>query len=116
MARPSELRCTARARAGLLAKIHKATVIISHAMALGAGSFTMVQMTQAGSIRIGTAGCTALSTANRKATFRQNAALKSKPAATPPDDLLVRRLKKRKLLLKDRIALLEHQLEPDALA
>jgi hypothetical protein len=34
----------------------------------------------------------------------------------PPDDLLVRRLKKRKLLLKDRIALLEHQLEPDALA
>lgn len=34
----------------------------------------------------------------------------------PPDDLLVRRLKKRKLLLKDRIVLLEHMLEPDVLA
>lgn len=31
----------------------------------------------------------------------------------PPDDLLVRRLKKRKLLLKDRIALLEHLIEPE---
>lgn len=34
----------------------------------------------------------------------------------PPDELLVRRLKKRKLLLKDRIAQLEHLLEPGVLA
>lgn len=34
----------------------------------------------------------------------------------PADDLLVRRLKKRKLLLKDRIVALEHLLQPDALA
>lgn len=34
----------------------------------------------------------------------------------PPDDLLIRRLKKRKLLLKDRITVLEHLLEPDELA
>ncbi|MCC6657308.1 MAG: DUF465 domain-containing protein [Rhodocyclaceae bacterium] len=33
---------------------------------------------------------------------------------TPPhDDLLLRRLKKRKLLLKDRIAQLERMIEPD---
>ena len=33
---------------------------------------------------------------------------------TPPhDDLMLRRLKKRKLLLKDRIAVLERLLEPD---
>lgn len=33
---------------------------------------------------------------------------------TPPlDDLMLRRLKKRKLLLKDRIALLERMIEPD---
>ncbi len=31
----------------------------------------------------------------------------------PPDDLLVRRLKKRKLALKDRILLLEAMLVPD---
>lgn len=31
----------------------------------------------------------------------------------PPDQLLVRRLKKRKLQLKDRISLLERQLIPD---
>jgi len=31
----------------------------------------------------------------------------------PPDELLVRRLKKRKLLLKDRILLLEQMLVPD---
>jgi hypothetical protein len=31
----------------------------------------------------------------------------------PPDDLLVRRLKKRKLALKDKILLLEEQLVPD---
>jgi hypothetical protein len=31
----------------------------------------------------------------------------------PPDELLVRRLKKRKLLLKDRITFLEHMLDPD---
>jgi hypothetical protein len=33
--------------------------------------------------------------------------------APPHDELLVRRLKKRKLLLKDRITLLERMLEPD---
>ena len=33
---------------------------------------------------------------------------------TPPlDDLMLRRLKKRKLLLKDRIAILESMIEPD---
>jgi hypothetical protein len=31
----------------------------------------------------------------------------------PPDELLVRRLKKRKLALKDRILLLEQMLVPD---
>ena len=31
----------------------------------------------------------------------------------PPDELLVRRLKKRKLVLKDRILLLEQMLVPD---
>jgi hypothetical protein len=31
----------------------------------------------------------------------------------PPDELLIRRLKKRKLLLKDRIELLEQTLVPD---
>lgn len=31
----------------------------------------------------------------------------------PPDELLIRRLKKRKLLLKDRINLLERMVEPD---
>jgi hypothetical protein len=31
----------------------------------------------------------------------------------PPDDLLVRRLKKRKLALKDRIMLIEEMLVPD---
>ena len=33
-------------------------------------------------------------------------------ALAPPDDLLLRRLKKRRLLLKDLIARLESQLEP----
>ncbi len=32
---------------------------------------------------------------------------------SPPDELLIRRLKKRKLLLKDRINLLEQMLVPD---
>lgn len=31
----------------------------------------------------------------------------------PPDELLIRRLKKRKLVLKDRILLLEQMLVPD---
>jgi hypothetical protein len=31
----------------------------------------------------------------------------------PPDDLLIRRLKKRKLALKDKIILLEEMLVPD---
>ncbi len=35
-------------------------------------------------------------------------------AETPPEDeLMIRRLKKRKLLLKDRITLIERMLEPD---
>ena len=34
----------------------------------------------------------------------------------PPDELLVRRLKKRKLVLKDRISQLQSALEPDVLA
>lgn len=34
-------------------------------------------------------------------------------ANPPPDDLLVRRIKKRKLLLKDRINQLEQMLVPD---
>lgn len=33
--------------------------------------------------------------------------------APPHDDLMLRRLKKRKLLLKDRIAILERMIEPD---
>ena len=34
--------------------------------------------------------------------------------ATPAgDDLLLRRLKKRKLLLKDRIAIIQHLMDPD---
>lgn len=33
--------------------------------------------------------------------------------APPHDELLLRRLKKRKLQLKDRIALVERQIEPD---
>lgn len=38
-------------------------------------------------------------------------------ATVPPaDQLLLRRLKKRKLLLKDRVALIERMLEPDVLA
>lgn len=36
--------------------------------------------------------------------------------APPIDELLLRRLKKRKLQLKDRIALIEGMLEPDILA
>ena len=34
----------------------------------------------------------------------------------PADELMLRRLKKRKLYLKDRIALIEGMLEPDILA
>jgi hypothetical protein len=34
----------------------------------------------------------------------------------PHDQLMLRRLKKRKLLLKDRIAILERMIEPDVLA
>ncbi len=34
-------------------------------------------------------------------------------AAPSEDELLLRRLKKRKLLLKDRIALLERMMQPD---
>jgi hypothetical protein len=37
-------------------------------------------------------------------------------ASTPSDALQVKRLKKRKLLLKDRIAELEDQLTPDIIA
>jgi len=36
---------------------------------------------------------------------------------TPPgDELMLRRLKKRKLQIKDRIAIIERMLEPDSLA
>ncbi len=34
-------------------------------------------------------------------------------AAATPDELLIRRLKKRKLMLKDRILHLEHTITPD---
>ena len=34
-------------------------------------------------------------------------------APPPGDDLLLRRLKKRKLLLKDRIAIIPHMMDPD---
>ncbi len=38
-------------------------------------------------------------------------------AETPIDDeLMLRRLKKRKLALKDRISMIEHMIEPDELA
>lgn len=37
-------------------------------------------------------------------------------SAPPHDELLLRRLKKRKLQLKDRITLIERLLEPDILA
>ena len=38
----------------------------------------------------------------------------SRMTATPPEDeLLLRRLKKRKLLIKDRISVLERMLDPD---
>lgn len=33
--------------------------------------------------------------------------------APPADELMMRRLKKRKLMLKDRIAVIERMLEPD---
>jgi hypothetical protein len=36
--------------------------------------------------------------------------------ATPLDELMLRRMKKRKLQLKDRIAQIERMLEPDELA
>jgi len=36
--------------------------------------------------------------------------------AQPEDELLLRRLKKRKLVLKDRITVIERMLEPDDLA
>ena len=31
----------------------------------------------------------------------------------PADELLIRRMKKRKLLLKDRIAIIQHMMDPD---
>ena len=38
----------------------------------------------------------------------------SRMTLTPPEDqLMLRRLKKRKLLIKDRISVLERQLDPD---
>lgn len=45
-----------------------------------------------------------------------DAAIGRLDAAPPDDELLIRRLKKRKLHLKDRIAALERMLEPDELA
>ena len=34
-------------------------------------------------------------------------------ASPPPDELMLRRLKKRKLLLKDQIVMIQRQLDPD---
>lgn len=42
-----------------------------------------------------------------------DAAIARLDAAPPEDELVLRRLKKRKLQLKDRIALVERMLEPD---
>ncbi|MDK9725047.1 MAG: YdcH family protein [Sterolibacteriaceae bacterium MAG5] len=42
-----------------------------------------------------------------------DAAIARLDAAPPEDELVLRRLKKRKLQLKDRIALTERMLEPD---
>lgn len=42
-----------------------------------------------------------------------DAAIEHVLAATPGDELMLRRLKKRKLQLKDRIAVIEGMLEPD---
>ncbi len=42
-----------------------------------------------------------------------DAAIASLLAAPPGDELMLRRLKKRKLQLKDRITLIEGMLEPD---
>lgn len=42
-----------------------------------------------------------------------DAALARMTLTPPTDQLLMRRLKKRKLLIKDRIALLERMLDPD---
>lgn len=42
-----------------------------------------------------------------------DAAIGQLAASAPRDDLRLRRLKKRKLLLKDQIAWLERQLDPD---
>lgn len=42
-----------------------------------------------------------------------DAAIARFDAAPPEDELVLRRLKKRKLQLKDRIALIERMLEPD---
>ena len=40
-------------------------------------------------------------------------AIRRMMTAPPEDELLLRRLKKRKLLIKDRISVLERQLDPD---
>lgn len=45
-----------------------------------------------------------------------DAAIAALEAATPSDTLQIKRLKKRKLHLKDRIAGLEDQLTPDIIA
>jgi hypothetical protein len=45
-----------------------------------------------------------------------NEAIDRLEAATPLDELLLRRMKKRKLQLKDRIAVIERLVEPDDLA
>ncbi|CAG0971162.1 hypothetical protein RHDC4_01290 [Rhodocyclaceae bacterium] len=42
-----------------------------------------------------------------------DAAIARLDAAPPEDELVLRRLKKRKLQLKDRIAIIERMLEPD---
>jgi hypothetical protein len=45
-----------------------------------------------------------------------DAAIDRLAAAPPLDELMLRRMKKRKLHLKDRISVLERMLEPDELA
>lgn len=45
-----------------------------------------------------------------------DAAIERMEASPPLDELMLRRMKKRKLQLKDRIAVIERLLEPDELA
>ncbi len=54
---------------------------------------------------------------NLRAEHRDlDAAIDRLTLAPPEDDLVVRRLKKRKLLIKDRISTIERMLDPDEYA